>query len=257
MSEILFNDIDVANFIVNGYCLIHLDDIPETHKIITEKFSALDHNPGDDVCDEIVELNEIMAHPKLTGAIKSILGDDYEFNAHRHWHCKQPGSGHMHWHQDSVNNRNRSIEHCLALYYPEEVTADMGPTMILPTTQFRNAPSDRMRHYYNIKGQVPIVVPAGTVAITHYDLWHGTAANTSKKKRHMMKFLMSRQSPNIAPNWDHNPGWDKESLDWNFKAESVNQVLTFTNPLSVSQSDFYKERHIRSQCWQQLLGESS
>jgi hypothetical protein len=248
------NDIELATFVTNGYLSIHLDDIPDVHRTIADAFSALDHNPGDHVVDDVPELTQIMEHPRLAGAMKSILGENFEFNTHRHWHCKPPGSGYMHWHQDGLNNRDHSISRCLALYYPEDVTADMGPTVIVPGTHFRNAPTDRMAHYFNIRGQVPMVVPAGTVAITHYDLWHGTCANTSSKQRHMMKFLANRKEPNAEPNWNHDPDWETASLDWNHKTESVRQILTFGNPLRVSQSDTYKERHIRSKCWNELLG---
>ncbi|MBN4073943.1 phytanoyl-CoA dioxygenase family protein [bacterium AH-315-E10] len=256
MNDYLLDDIEMATFIVNGYYLIQLDDVPGLHKKIAAAFGNLDRNPGDDVANEISELQEIMTHPKLTGPLRSILGDAFEFNAHRHWHCKKPGAGYMHWHQDSVNNRDHSIKRCLALYYPEDVTADMGPTMIVPGTHYRNAPTDRMAHYYNIIGQIPLIVKAGTIAITHYDLWHGTAPNTSDKKRHMMKFLVNRTASNSTPTWNHDPAWDDNDLDWNHEKKSVKQVLTFSNPLDVSQSDLYKERKLRNKSWHELLGES-
>ena len=103
----------------------------------------------------------------------------------------------------------------LGLYYPTDVTPDMGPTIIVPGTQFRNAPTDRMATYTNIRGQVPLVVKAGTVAFTHYDLWHGTAANRSPRKRHMIKFLFRRTQDNTAPTWNHDPEAANKPADWN------------------------------------------
>ena len=98
---------------------------------------------------------------------------------------------------------------------------------------------------------MPLVVKAGTVAFTHYDLWHGTAANRSPHKRHMIKFLFRRTQDNTAPTWNHDPEAANKPADWNERdrAEDVTNILNFTNPLGVSQSDHYKERAIRRQNW--------
>ena len=150
------------------------------------------------------------------------------------------------------------IDRFLGLYYPRDITANMGPTVILPGAQFRNAPTDRMATYTNVKGQIPLVVQAGTVAFTHYDIWHATAANRSRVKRHMIKFLFGRTSENAQPTWNHDPTSLDHARDWNTgdRAEDVNNILTFLNPLGVSQSDHYKERAIRRQCWEQLMGQA-
>ena len=163
------------------------------------------YNPGDAITEAVPELWQVLDHPTVTGALVSLLGPDYEVQSHRHWHCKQPNSPHMNWHQDGLNNRDVLLNRFLGLYYPTDVTPDMGPTIIVPGTQFRNAPTDRMATYTNIRGQVPLVVKAGTVAFTHYDLWHGTAANRSLHKRHMIKFLFRRTQDNTAPTWNHDP----------------------------------------------------
>ena len=165
----------------------------------------------------------------------------------------------MQWHQDSTNDRDTRINRFLGLYYPRDVTPDMGPTMIVPGTQFRNAPTDRMATYSNIRGQVPLVVKAGTVAFTHYDLWHGTAANRSPEKRHMIKFLFRRTRDNEKPTWNHDPNSLNRPRDWNLrdKAEDATNILTFRNPLGVSQSDHYKERGIRLECWNNLMGKDA
>ena len=104
-------------------------------------------------------------------------------------------------------------------------------------------------------GQVPLVVKAGTVAFTHYDIWHGTAANRSSERRHMIKLLSSerrhmikflfRRTESEGLTWNHDPASRNRPTDWSHKdgAEDVNNIiLTFSNPLGVSQSDHYRER---------------
>ena len=257
-KQYLLTDAEVAKFIVNGYHIVQLDLPDEVNNSIAQQLDTLESNPGDAITETVPELWQVLDHPATKGVLQSLLGNDYEMRSHRHWHCKQPGSGHMNWHQDSTNNRDTSISRFLGLYYPHDIAPDMGPTIVVPGTQFRNAPTDRMAHYTNIRGQIPLTVKAGTIAFTHYDIWHGTAANKSDIKRHMIKFLFGRKSENIEPTWNHDPEALKATRDWNKrdKAEDANNILSFGNPLRVSQSDHYKERRIRRECWDSLMGAS-
>ena len=255
-TEYLLTDVDMARFLVNGYHVIALDLPAGLNEQIAEQLDGLTANPGDAITESVPQLWQVVEHPQVRGALVSLLGEDYAVNSHRHWHCKLPGSGDMQWHQDGTNNRDTTIDRLLGLYYPHAITAEMGPTVIVPGTQFRNAPTDRMATYSNIRGQVPLTVPAGTFAITHYDLWHGTASNRSGGKRHMIKFLFNRTSGNSAPSWNHDPAVLNRARDWDArdKAQDAVNILSFGNPLGVSQSDHYKERIIRQACWNELLG---
>jgi hypothetical protein len=253
----LLNDVEVVNFIVTGYHLVELDIPDDVNALIAAQLDALGHNPGDAILEEVPELWQVVEHPATQGVLASLLGNDFEVRSHRHWHCKQPGSSFMQWHQDSTNNRDLRINRFLGLYYPTDITPDMGPTIIVPGTQYRNAPTDRMAHYTNIKGQIPLTVKAGTIAFTHYDLWHGTAANRSNVKRHMIKFLFGRTKNNTAPTWSHDPECMDRPRDWDLKGQSEDpgNILAFSNLIGVSQSDHYKERKIRRQAWDYLCGE--
>ncbi len=259
MDKHLLSDAEVARFLVSGYHLVEPELPAGLNESIAAQLDSLDYNPGDAITDAVPLLWQVLDHPAVTGALVSLLGPDYEVQSHRHWHCKQPNSPQMSWHQDGLNNRDVLLNRFLGLYYPTDVTPDMGPTIIVPGTQFRNAPTDRMATYTNIRGQVPLVVKAGTVAFTHYDLWHGTAANRSSHKRHMIKFLFRRTRDNTAPTWNHDPAAANKPTDWNERdrAEDVTNILNFTNPLGVSQSDHYKERAIRRQNWNYLMGRSA
>ncbi len=253
-KSLLLTDMEVVGFIVNGYHLLE-PDLPEgLNARIAGRLDGLDSNPGDAIADVVPELWQVIRHPAVKGALVSLLGEDYEVMGHRHWHCKQPHTAHMSWHQDSTNNRDTRIDRLLGLYYPTDITPEMGPTIIVPGTQFRNAPTDRMATYTNIRGQMPMVVRAGTVALTHYDLWHGTAANRTPARRHMIKFLFRRTRDNGAPTWNHDPEAMNVPTDWGGKRDDPKNVLSFGNPIGVGQSDHYKERQIRWKCWNELLG---
>jgi len=257
LAPYLLDDLQVVDFIVNGYHVVKPDLRPGLNDAIAARLDVMERNPGDAICDEVPELNEVLDHPAVRGALVSLAGRNFETMFHRHWHCKEPGTPYMHWHQDGKNRREVGLDKFLGLYYPADVTADMGPTIIVPATQYRNAPTDRMRTYGNIRGQVPLVVEAGTFAITHYDLWHGTAANRSAKRRHMVKFLFARTAPNESATWKHDPECMNRLRDWNLREQATDPFnqLSFANPLNVSQSDSYKERAIRRDIWEGLTGE--
>jgi hypothetical protein len=253
----LLTDTEVAHFLVQGYHTVESTLPLSVHENIACQLDALPENPGDAILESVPELRQVLDCPAVTGVCHSLMGSDYELKSHRHWHCKQPGDGFMQWHQDSINQRDTRIDRFLALYYPRTVTADMGPTVIVPGTQYRNAPTDRMATYSNFRGQVPLVVPAGTVAVTHHDLWHGTAANRSSARRHMIKFLFRRTRSNTEPTWNHDSESVDSQINWGRtdQMESVAHILSFGNPLGVGGTDQYKERVIRRRCWEQLLGE--
>ncbi|MCB0092681.1 MAG: phytanoyl-CoA dioxygenase family protein, partial [Caldilineaceae bacterium] len=150
-KKYLLNDVEVAKFIAYGYHIVDLDLPAEFNERIGAQLDALESNPGDAITEAIPELWQVLDHPAVRGALTSLLGHNYAVNSHRHWHCKLPDSPYMHWHQDSTNNRDIRINRFLGLYYPRTITPDMGPTVIVPGTHFRNAPTDRMATYTNIR----------------------------------------------------------------------------------------------------------
>ncbi len=183
----LLTDGEVAKFITYGYHMVALDDLPAGfHEGIAQQLDVLQSNSGDAITETVPALWQVLEHPAVVGALTSLLGHNYRINSHCHWHCKEPSSGYMHWHQDSTNNRKIQVDRFLGLYYPRDITPDMGPTIIVPGTQFRNAPTDRMATYTNIRGQLPLTVKTGTVVFIHYKLLHGTGENRSRVRRHMI-----------------------------------------------------------------------
>ena len=56
---------------------------------------------------------------------------------------------------------------------------------------------------------------AGTVTVTHYELWHGATANRAQRPRYMMKFLLHRMQEPEGPDWDTaDADWDSECSLW-------------------------------------------
>jgi ectoine hydroxylase-related dioxygenase (phytanoyl-CoA dioxygenase family) len=245
-TQFLLDDQAVQDFIIKGYHLVEVDFPPEFHQSICQQ---IDHvfetqgNPWDAITDLVPDLFQVYEQPVIEGALTSILGHGYTMNSHRHCHFTSNGHPGGHWHQDSVNVRHHRIERVLAMYYPQDVTEDMGPTIVLPGTQYHNTPSTLMASYMNFKHQVPLTVKAGTVAITHYDIWHAWMPNTSTKNRRMLKFLFDRTDMNpTEPSWNAGP----------YKPLSS---TAFQIPMD-SQSEAYKHRIMWQDIWNWLHGKA-
>ena len=246
-ENLLLDDDAVLKFVARGYHLVHPELPVGLNERICSACSALTENPGNGIYAAVPELQEVYQHPVVRGALASLLGTDYRMNAHRHLHSTPPRYlQSQNWHQDSTNLRHHQIRTVLAMYYPQEVTPENGPTVILPASHFRNAPTDRMASYANIRGQVFLNVPAGTVAIVHYDIWHAGTLNRSENPRHMLKFLFDRRTEPLAPSWNHDPNLSSDVVQ--------NGIMEMTGPPLGYSSDFYKEWQLRRDMWDWLCG---
>ena len=208
----LLNDDDVADFIIKGYLIVDTGVKQEVNRSILARLNSLDSNPGDKITEVAPQLSEIYDHPRVRGALSSLLGHDYSMNEHRHCHRNPSGSRSQIWHQDSLDisslhpRHDKHIHQLLMMYYPQDVNKLNGPTALIPGTHLlSNQAQDRTASQGNFKYQVIAEVPAGHVLILHYDIWHAGTANSSGNIRYMIKFLFDRVSESTIPSWKHDP----------------------------------------------------
>lgn len=206
-KQYLLNDDVMRDFIVNGYVVVKPALSPDFHKSVfqqtlglIEKGEQLGNNL---LLSKVPMLQQVFDDPAVHGALTSILGDNYIMNQHRACHYHPPGSKAQEWHKDyplGGNVRYHRTRLAMAFYYPQEVTADMGPTAIQPTTQYYMTPSE--------DAGLSLCGEAGTVTIVHYELWHRATENRSDKIRFMLKFLFCRTAEPQHPSWNaENPSW--------------------------------------------------
>jgi hypothetical protein len=76
----------------------------------------------------------------------------------------------------------------MAMYYPQATTIELGPTGILPGSQYfyQMDPFGKedsiLLEQWGTK-ELPLVCKAGTVVIIHYDIWHRGLFNSGKSNR--------------------------------------------------------------------------
>ena len=255
-TDFRLSDDEMASFVINGYHVVQPELIAGLNGEIYDALETLPSNPGDGVLEAVPQLNEVWDAPEVVGALTSLLGPNYEMFPHRHCHRNAPGTPSQQIHQDNLNDLSISggqvrspdrVDLALAMYYPQDVERNMGPTCILPGTHVLKALPERMASQGNFRDQYIASVPAGSVVILHYDIWHAGTANTSEKVRYMLKFLFERKANPSVPSWRHDPANDA----------TIRRRLEAENSMSMQRALMAKQKHLRMQMWNRLAGDES
>ena len=186
----LLDDAAMARFIATGYHLVQPDidaDVLTGICRLTHRATKTDSNPGNAIYDRVPPLQEVFTHPQLVGALTSLLGPGYRMECHRHLHLTQPGSAMGGFHQDGTPrafkgwnrpwrrwHRPRKL---IAVFFPHDVPPEMGPTSLIPGSHYCDRRPDRLEEL-----EMPLVSPAGTVALAHHAIWHRARANASGQR---------------------------------------------------------------------------
>ena len=210
-----FNDAQMAAYIRDSQIAVTADYPPQLHRAIYDEIETVletEGNPGNNILPRVPPLQDILDHPAVVGALTSILGPDYYLYPHRYCHFNRQGSEGQPLHKDSLTRRQHRTRWVMAMYYPQDVTIEMGPTAVVPGS-----------HYYNTgpgpAGELRSTAEAGTVSIVHYDIWHRATPNTSDRNRYMVKFLFTRMGEPESPSWsggrdDWSPTGDIRDRMW-------------------------------------------
>ena len=204
-APVLLTDQQVQDYLSRGYLVLRSGHPAALHRRILRQIQTLyatEGNPGNDILPRVPDLYQLLCDPVVDGALRSLLGADYLVHPHRHCHENPSGSDGQEMHQDSYENdqnvRHHRTRWAMAFYYPQDVSLETGPTAILPASQYFNSAAQAHR-----RAELPLCGAAGTVTVVHYDLWHRAMANTSGRRRYMVKFLFTRMSEPRAAAWDH------------------------------------------------------
>ncbi|WP_201005744.1 HEAT repeat domain-containing protein [Paenibacillus glycanilyticus] len=199
----LLNDEQMIQFITNGYLVLQNDLPEELHRSVMNQIDFVlqnEGNPGNNILPRVPDIQKFFETPVTKGALTSVLGPDYYMHPHRHMHFNQPGNGKPgggEWHKDGFWSSMRSHRPwwVMMFYYTQDITEEMGPTAIMPGSQYNEK-------FPNQSTLLP-TGKAGTIALVHFDLWHKASLNTSHLDRYMLKFQFVRLSEPKSPSWNH------------------------------------------------------
>jgi len=206
----LLSDQQMKSFIQDGYIKLIPDYPPELHEKIYREIEQMlnkNGNLGNNILPVIPDIKKIFDHPLVRGALTGVLGVNYVMHSHRFCHFNVPGSTGQDFHKDSyegdISANNHRCRWAMAFYYPQNTPKKIGPTSILPGSQYYETSQAAHEHSELVLSGQP-----GTITIVHYDLWHRAMANLSLSNRYMLKFLFYRlQEPTT-------PTWQNEDAEW-------------------------------------------
>ena len=158
-------------------------------------------------------LSKILAQPVVAGTLKSLMGTNPIFD-HHHVHMTFPNRSRVQTnHQDStidLRSKNFDIQ---MIYFPHEVNDKMGGTRYIPGTHLRTVHESQIARYQNIRGQIRVTCPAGTIIFFHHGIWHGGGKNTSDIPRIMYK-LRLQPSGSQSLQWDTSDLTEERIKSW-------------------------------------------
>jgi HEAT repeat protein len=223
IEPILLSDEQMREFIVNGF-LVFEPTVPEgTHEACYRKLNEIidvEPNPGNNILPRVPEMRHILNSPEVCGALISVLGPGYLEHPHRYCHPLKPVEDPVpaaeaeerlrkNCHQDSYTPMGHPRQHYLRyariMYYPQDSPVELGPTHVIPGTQFNRGLTDEDR-----ARTLPVAGVAGTVSLTHFDIGHAAGVSLLPRHRHMIKFIYLRAAEPTAPTWDcKGTAWQK------------------------------------------------
>jgi hypothetical protein len=229
----------LQRFIVSGYCMVPPSGPADVHEKIAREvlncgLQAADSDgmrrtpyglamlDGDAAGNNLLHAapalqgEALLESPHLTRVLRSILGEGYQIHPHRRAHWRQKGAKTSMWHVDAYKGlswsggRQHEPHWVMVCYYPQRVTLGLGPTELLPGSQYLRGDSDR-DHYS--RGHIPdfgeqmdawavgpqaVLCEAGAVCVMHFDLWHRALETTDDDaSRLMLKFVAWRTAPPV------------------------------------------------------------
>ena len=135
----------IQEFVTRGVVVLSPESLripTDIHQKIYEKEKKVLHDQLRITPDLIPEILKILNAPGLVDACDRILGKDWAVVPFTHNAPFISGAFDQHWHKDDnapYNGRKQRHHQSIQLemlYYPQEVTEMMGPTKIIPFTQY-------------------------------------------------------------------------------------------------------------------------
>lgn len=239
----MLSDADLVAFLDQGYLLIDPQSDPSLPEQLfaeaRDAWAARNQLQGtrfaidtvaDNLTTRIPVLHQLLDAPPVVDSLTAILGERYYRYPHSFIH--QAGTADQGFHKDSHfpwsvrgGLRSHRPNAAMLLYYPQETKVDMGPTRIIPGSQYWNVDHEehdqgedmldlrfnddsvgtdadleardrRIRdaaHAFDTQTDaIPLTVPAGAAVVTHFDLVHRGSRSNSDRVRFMYKFWFLR-----------------------------------------------------------------
>lgn len=207
---------EIARFVARGYLMFPALTSPERseqYRVESATGTVPEVPAGTPLADAYPQgsaLHGLVHDPAVRGILDSLVGADPVVDHHfvhltlgrseREAHGMRRPFPAQHWHQDSTIDTRAGFD-VQIMWYPHEVTREMGGTRFLPGSHLRIVSEAAIGRYQNLRGQRHVVCPAGSLLVLHHGIWHGGGSNSSDTTRHMVKIRLHPTVPQVRL-WD-------------------------------------------------------
>jgi hypothetical protein len=183
--------------------------------------------------------------PEVAGAIQSLVGPEPTVDHHA-VHIRKARDGEaQNLHADAIIDVRPDAFDVQLMYYPQEVTLEMGGTLSVPGSHLRKINETDTGRYQNLRGQTRLTCPAGTVVFLHHGIWHGGRRNDSDIDRYMFKIRFNPTVRQVRL-------WNTEDLYDDAVAAELNTSFPWYEN-ATGRLEFYN----RVKLWQALTGDDT
>jgi len=183
--------------------------------------------------------------PEIAGAIHSLVGPEPRVDHHAvHIRKAHEGTA-QNLHADAIIDVRTDAFDVQLMYYPQEVTLEMGGTLSVPGSHLRKTNESDTGRYQNLRGQTRLTCPAGTVVFLHHGIWHGGRRNDSDLDRYMFKIRFNPTVRQVRL-------WNTDNLYDEAVTAELNTVFPW-----YEQATGRLEIYNRVKLWQALTGDDT
>lgn len=246
--EHLLTSVQMAHFVAYGFMSLPATVPPEMNAeaigVLSEGIPPVPYGtavseafPAGSFPRRLVELHAV------AGALHSLIGPEPTVD-HHFVHIRRPREGSAQpLHGDAIIDVRADAFDVQLMYYPQEVTLDMGGTLIVPGSHLRRTNETDTGRYQNLRGQTRLVCPAGTVVLLHHGIWHGGRRNDTDLPRYMFKIRFNPTVPQVRL-------WNTGDLGDPAVAEELRTQFPWYEPATGR-----LERFNRVRMWRALTGD--
>jgi Phytanoyl-CoA dioxygenase (PhyH) len=248
-EQILLNSVQMARFVAHGS--LRLDAVvlaelnAEALEAMAEGVAPVPYGtPLSEAYAPGSFAARLLEVPQVAGALRSLVGPEPLVDHHA-VHVREPHGGDAQaLHADAIIDVRPDAFDVQLMYYPQNVTLEMGGTLSVPGSHLRRINESDTGRYQNLRGQHRLVCPAGTVVFVHHGIWHGGRRNDSDITRYMFKI---RFNPTVR----QQRLWDTADLDDPRVAAELDVMFPW-----YEQATGRLERYNRTLLWRALTGDA-
>ncbi|WP_329266988.1 phytanoyl-CoA dioxygenase family protein [Streptomyces sp. NBC_01451] len=246
--EHLLSSVQMAHFVAHGSlrmdAVVPAEMNAEAMKVFGAGIPPVRYGtPVPEAYPEASFMRRLVELPQVAGALRSLVGPDPDIDHHA-VHIREPHEGGAQpLHGDAIIDVRPDAFDVQLMYYPQQVTLEMGGTLSVPGSHLRRTNESDTGRYQNLLGQSRLVCPAGTVVFLHHGLWHGGRRNDGDTHRYMFKI---RFNPTVR----QRSLWDTSDLADPRVAEKLNTVFPW-----YEQATGRLEIYNRVLLWRALTGD--